>query len=64
MQVFEIAEDGARRPVFMMAGVDNDWTPIRAQYPLVLPHGGKRVLVVELRGRFCQLWHKDGKILF
>lgn len=65
VQVFEIAEDGARRPVFMMAGVDNDWTPISAQYPLILPDGGgKRVLVVELRGRFCQLWHKDGKILF
>jgi len=65
VQVFERTADGSRRAVFMMAGVDNDWTPISGQYPLSLPEGGgKRILEVELRGRFCQLWHKDGTILF
>lgn len=65
IQVFELTQDGTRRPVFMMAGVDNDWTPISGQYLLSLPEGGgTRKLEVELRGRFSQLWHKDGKILF
>lgn len=65
VQVFERTADGSRRAVFMMAGVDHDWTPISGQYPLSLPEGGgKRILEVELRGRFCQLWHKDGTILF
>ena len=65
VQVFELMPDGSRRSVFVMAGVADDWTPISAQYPLILPDGGgKRVLEIELRGRYCQLWHKDGNILF
>jgi hypothetical protein len=63
--VFEQKPDGSRTPVFMMAGVPEEWTPISAQYPLVLPAGPeKRSLRVELRGRFCQLWAKDGRIFF
>lgn len=63
--VFEQTPGGTRLPVFMMAGVPDEWTPISAQYPLVLPAGPEnRTLRIELRGRFCQLWTKDGRIFF
>ncbi|MFZ5426393.1 MAG: glycosyltransferase family 39 protein [Thermodesulfobacteriota bacterium] len=63
--VFEIMPDRTERPVFMMTGADGEWTPISAQYPLVLPGGdGERSLRIELRGRYAQLWHKDGTIFF
>jgi 4-amino-4-deoxy-L-arabinose transferase-like glycosyltransferase len=65
VQVFEVLPDGSSRPVLLMAGVPSEWTPISAQYPLILPPGPKeRTLRIELRGRYCQLWHKDGAILF
>jgi hypothetical protein len=65
VQVFEIMPDGSDRPVFLMAGVPEEWSPISAQYPLILPDGpANRTLRVELRGRFCQLWYKDGEIFF
>ncbi|WP_243359617.1 glycosyltransferase family 39 protein [Fundidesulfovibrio terrae] len=65
VQVLEVSPDGTSRPVLLMAGVPVEWTPISAQYPLILPPGPKeRTLRIELRGRYCQLWHKDGAILF
>jgi len=65
VQVFEVLPDGVNRPVFLMAGVPEEWSPISAQYPLILPDGpANRTLRIELRGRFCQLWHKDGEIFF
>lgn len=65
VRVFEVRPDGSSPPVFLMAGVPDEWTPISAQYPLTLPDGtGSRTLRIELRGRFCQLWHKGGNIFF
>jgi hypothetical protein len=65
VQVFEVMPDGSSLPVFLMAGVPEEWTPISAQYPLILPDGpANRTLRIELRGRFCQLWYKDGEIFF
>lgn len=65
VQVFDVQPDGSCRPVFMMAGVPDEWTPISAQYPLALSDGPvRRLLRIELRGRFCQLWHKGGSVFF
>jgi hypothetical protein len=65
LQIFEIQADGSRRPVVIMAGVPVVWTPLGARYPLVLPEGpAKKILQFELRGRYCQLWHKGEDIFF
>jgi hypothetical protein len=65
IQIFEVHADGSLGPVFMMAGVPLVWTPVSAQYPLVLPDGpAARTLRIEMRGRYCQLWHKGGNIFF
>jgi hypothetical protein len=65
IQIFEVHADGSLGPVFMMAGVPLVWTPVSAQYPLVLPDGpATRTLRIEMRGRYCQLWHKGDNIFF
>ena len=65
VQVLEVLPDGSSKPVLLMAGVPDEWTPISAQYPLILPAGPPdRTLRIELRGRFCQLWHKGETVFF
>lgn len=65
--VYALEEGGGRRELMSLKGLPDIWTPISAQYPVNLSSlegKGKVRLVVELKGRFAQIWTNNGMIFF
>lgn len=58
--------DGTRREVFYLRSAPDLWTPIGARFQLDLPPdaSGEKTVLIELKGRYSQLWHKNGDIFF
>lgn len=65
--VYALDESGGRRELMSLKGLPEVWTPISAQYPVNLSSlagKGKVRLLVELKGRFAQVWTKNGSVFF
>ncbi|MBI4804909.1 MAG: hypothetical protein HY795_06710 [Desulfovibrio sp.] len=68
--VFSINDPGRSKLLTMQGG--EKWSPISAQYALDLrcvEHGYVKeefsaYILIELKGRWTQVWHKNGKMLF
>ncbi|WP_243359811.1 glycosyltransferase family 39 protein [Fundidesulfovibrio terrae] len=65
---YQLGPDGRREELLALHGAGEAWTPISAQYPIMLNPGltigGKYRVEILLQGRWAQVWNKNGTIFF
>ncbi len=67
VRIWAVPEQGPRTLLFGLENTTRRWTPVSAQYELVVPARlrGKNVrLSVELSGRWAQLWQQGDTLFF
>jgi hypothetical protein len=67
VRVWAVEGGGARRLLFGLDNTTDHWTPVSAQYEMIVPpwlQGRQNSLEIELRGRWAQLWRLGDTVFF